>query len=77
MWMCTLGGIFQDKLDDLIGYIKGVKTYIDDLLFLIKERLYENIEQPRVIFGRLRAEGLKVNATKWIWGQRIFLTYAV
>ena len=37
MGMCDLGDIFQAKVYDLIGDFKGIKTYIDDLLFLSKE----------------------------------------
>ena len=35
--MCASGGIFQDKVDKLLGDIKGVKTYIDDILVLSKD----------------------------------------
>ena len=37
MGMCTLGDIFQAKVDKLLGDIEGVKTYIDDILVLIKD----------------------------------------
>ena len=53
MGMCTSGYIFQAKSDKLISYIEGVKTYIDDILVLIKERLYYHIEKLRRIFCRL------------------------
>ena len=32
MGMCTSGGIFQDKVDDMTSDIKGIKTYINSLL---------------------------------------------
>ena len=35
--MCALVDIFQVKVDELLGDIEGVKTYIDDILVLIKE----------------------------------------
>ena len=31
MGMCVSGDIFQAKLDELLGDIKGIKTYIDAL----------------------------------------------
>ena len=68
MGTCTLGDIFQEKLDKLIGYIEGVKTYIDDVLVLSKESLLKNMDQPRVIFDKMRATGLKVNAPKFSFG---------
>ena len=36
MGMCTSGDKFQAKVDKIFNYIKGVKTYINDLLFLSK-----------------------------------------
>ena len=37
MGMCAWGDISQAKVDELIGDIKGVKTYIDDITFLRKD----------------------------------------
>ena len=34
MSMCASGDIFQAKFDELLGDIKGVKTYINDILVL-------------------------------------------
>ena len=36
MYMWASGHIFQYKLDKLRGDIKGIKTYIDDILLLSK-----------------------------------------
>ena len=36
MVMYDLGDIFQAKVDELLSDIKGVKTYIDDILVLSK-----------------------------------------
>ena len=66
--MCTLGDTFQAKGDKIIGDIDGVKIYIDDLLVFIKDRLSKTIEQPSIIFSRLRAVGLKLNAPKCSFG---------
>ena len=60
--------IFQAKVDKLLGDIEGVKTYIDDILVLGKDTFEKHIEQLRIIFGRLRAAGLKVNAPKCSFG---------
>ena len=64
MGMCALGDIFQAKVDKLIGDVEGVKTYINDILVLSKDCFKEHIDELRIIFGRLRAEGLKFNAPK-------------
>ena len=66
--MCALGYIFQVNVDKLLGYIGGVKTYIDDILVLSKWLFSKNIEQLRIIFGRLRAAVLKVNAHNCSFG---------
>ena len=36
MVMCASGYIFQDKVYEMLGDIEGVKTYIHDILVLIK-----------------------------------------
>ena len=59
MGICALGYIFQAKVDNLLGENEGVKTYIDALLVLSKEKLSKHINQLRIIFGRLHAAVLK------------------
>ena len=59
MGMCDLGGIFQDKVDKLIGDIKVIKKYIYAMLVLSKESFYNHIEQLTIIFGILRTSGIK------------------
>ena len=68
MGMCALVDIFQAKLYKLSGDIKGVKTYIGDILVLRKDCFINHMEQMRMIFGRLRTAGLKVNASKCSFG---------
>ena len=64
MGMCASGDIFQDKVDDLLGDIEGVNTYIDDILVLGKDSFENYIEQLIIIFGRMCAAGLQVNVNK-------------
>ena len=68
MGMCASGDIFQTKVDELLGDIKGVKTYIDDILILHKDRFEKRTDQLRIIFGRLCAAVLKVNAPNYSFG---------
>ena len=63
MGMCDLGYIFQARVDKILSDIEGVKTYIEDILVLSKKSFSQHTEQLRIIFGRLRAAGLKFNAT--------------
>ena len=37
MDMCALGDIFQAKVDKTLGDIERLKSYIDDILVLIKD----------------------------------------
>ena len=68
MGMCASGDIFLDKLDEILGYIEGVKTYIDDILVLGKDVFEKHINQMRIISVRLRASVLIFNAPKCIFG---------
>ena len=43
MGMCSSGDIFQDKVDELLGDIKGIKTYMKYILVFIKEILSKHI----------------------------------
>ena len=36
MEICAFVNIFQAKLGDMVGGINVIKTYIDDVLFLVK-----------------------------------------
>ena len=65
MGMCTLGDIFQTKVEKIIIYIKGIKTYINDILVFSKESFYINIDKPIVIVARMRDEGLKSNEPRF------------
>ena len=62
--MCASGYIFQAKVDELIGDIKGANTYINDILVLGKYSFENHIEQIIIIFIRMCAAVLKVNAPK-------------
>ena len=64
MGVCASGDIFPAKADRILGNIKDVKTYNNDILFLRNERFSNHIEQVIIIFGRLSASGLKLNAPK-------------
>ena len=64
MGMCASGDIFQAKVDKLLSDIEGVKTYINDIIVLNKDCFRNHIEQLIMIFGRMHAVGLKVNAPK-------------
>ena len=44
MGICTLGDIFQAKVDKLLIDIEGIKMYIDDILVLRKDIFENNIE---------------------------------
>ena len=64
MGMCASVDIFQSKVDEILGEIEGFKTYIDDILVVSKDCFRKHTEQLIIIFVKLRASGLKVNAPK-------------
>ena len=68
MVMFPSGDILQAKIDKLLDYIEGVKTYIDDILVLSKDSFEKNIGNLIIISGRLCASDLKVNAPKCSFG---------
>ena len=55
MGMCSSGDIFQAKVDDPLGNIESVNTYINDILVLCKDIFEKHIYQLIIIFGRLCA----------------------
>ena len=59
MGMCVSVDIFQAKVDELLGVIEGVKTYIYDILVLSKDSFEKHIYQLR-----LRSARLKTNVSK-------------
>ena len=79
MGMCASGDIFQDNVDKLLSDIEGVKTYIGYIIVLIKDIFENHIVQMIIIFGRLCASGLKVNAPKCSFGLKYipYLGYGI
>ena len=69
MGKCASGNIFQAKIDKLLSDIEGVKMYINYILIFSKYSFKKKTKQLIMIFERLCASGLKVNAPKckfWI-----------
>ena len=64
MGMCASGDIFQAEVGEPIGDIECVNTYIDDIIVLCKDSFEKQKEHLIILFGRLRATGLKLNAPK-------------
>ena len=62
MGMVISGDVFQSKMYNLIGDIKGVRTYINDILCIEKGSFAQHIKQLEEIFRRFHKAGLKVNA---------------
>ena len=62
--MCAYVDIFQAKVYKLIGDIEGVKKHINDILVLSKYYFKNHLYRPSIVFGKVRAAGLIVNAPK-------------
>ena len=65
MVMCTSVDIFQANVDKLLIDIECVKTYVSNIMVLIKWKNPKRIEQIRVIFSSMHNNGLKVNDKKF------------
>ena len=65
MEMFTSSDVFQGTGDKLLGNIKGVIRYTNDILVLSKEILFKHIGLLSIIFRRLRTAGLKFSAPKF------------
>ena len=68
MVIFTSGVLYHTKLDDLTNVIKGIDTYINDILVLSKYDCPKHIDHLLVIFARLRGAGPILNTTKWSFG---------
>jgi Reverse transcriptase (RNA-dependent DNA polymerase). len=65
---CCSSDIFQAKVDQLLGDIEGVKTYIDDILVIGKGSFNDHLKQLDTCFKRIQDAGLKVKADKCSFG---------
>ena len=63
--MCDLGDIFKSKVDKLLGDIKFVKKYINDILVLFKEILSNLLDQLRVVLAIMITAVLKLKCLKY------------
>jgi Reverse transcriptase (RNA-dependent DNA polymerase). len=68
MGMCCSGDVFQAKVDQLLGDIEGIKTYIDDILVISKGSFDDHLKQLDTCFKRIQEARLKVNADKCSFG---------
>ena len=53
MGMCASKDIFQAKVDELLGDIKGAKNYFNGILVLINGCFRKHMEQLGMVFGIL------------------------
>ena len=78
MGMFTSGYISQTRVDELLGDIEGIKTYIDGLV--LRNYCFTNhIEKLRIIFVRFRAAVLKDIAPRFSFGLKeiTYLGYVI
>jgi hypothetical protein len=61
--------IFQEKMSSLMGDLEYVRMYIDDLLITTKSDWQDHLHHLDIVFHRLKAAGLKINAKKSFFGR--------
>ena len=73
------GDIFQYKFNKLLGDIKRVKSYINNILVLNKGKFLDHVEQPRICFLCIRKASLKINSKKCRFGLKdiTYLGYGI
>jgi Reverse transcriptase (RNA-dependent DNA polymerase) len=64
MGLCNGPDIFQEKMSTLMQDLEYVRAYIDSLLIITHRSFEEHKDKLKVVLGRLRDAGLKVNAKK-------------
>ena len=68
MGVASSPDIFQAKIYQLLGDIRGVKAYIDDVLVINRNSFDDHLIQLDEIFRRCREANLKINAEKCHFG---------
>ena len=68
MGVASSPDIFQAKIYQLLGDIRGVKAYIDDVLVINRNSFDDHLNQLDEIFRRCREANLKINAEKCHFG---------
>ena len=64
MGLCNSGDIFQEKMIKLFAGLEYVRAYIDILLVISKGSFEDHQENQDQVFNKLKAAGLKINASK-------------
>ena len=62
MGLCNSPDIFQEKMSSLMQDLEYVQAYIDDLLVITAGSFQDHLDKLKVVLGKLRKAGLKVNA---------------
>ena len=70
MGLCNSPDIFQEKMSTLLGDLKFVHAYIDDLFITMMSTSEDHLECLEVVFQHLQDTGLKVNANKSFFAQQ-------
>ena len=64
MGLCNSPDIFQEKMSTLMYDLEYVRTYIDDLLVLMKGTFEDHLNKVSIVLNQLKQAGLKVNICK-------------
>ena len=70
MGVVGLPDIFQEKMSGLMGVLKFVRTYQDDLLILTRDSLSYHISKSELVLEILLKEFLCVNEEKSTFGAK-------
>jgi hypothetical protein len=69
MGLCNSPDIFQEKMSELMTGLEFARAYIDDLLIITTGGFMDHLDDLDKVLSRLLQAGLKVNATKSLFGR--------
>ena len=69
MGLCNSAAIFQEKMNKLFAGLEYIRAYIDDLLIISKGSFEDHLDKLEQVLNKLKAAGLKINASKSYFAQ--------
>ena len=69
MGLCNSPDILQEKMNEMFRGIELIRAYINDLLIIMRGDWSDQINQLKLVLKKLRANILKCNMEKSVFGQ--------
>ena len=63
MGLCNSADIFQEKMNKIFAGLEYVRAYVENLLVISKGSFEDHLEKLDQVLNKLKAAGLKINAS--------------